>query len=635
MNDRAAITDTSATPRAAQRIDAAVLVVAALVAAVPLVTGNLTGLGVGTTALLYDSQALPRFVLAAVLVAAAWSVWFFGGSDEGARLRLALPGALLGGLAAWAGVSAALSPHRALAVLGQSERMEGAATLLLYALLYGIGLQVPRTSKHARTIAAWFVVGVGLSALYGLLQFIGADTASYVVEGLAFDTRRAFATMGNPNFLAGALVLALPVATTLALAAQKRVAGAGYTAIAAAIAAALVATATRGAWLAALVEAAVLGNAMMRLRGREAIRHPKIVVTAIAVALTVVVAVSLLSPGEVNVWRRLADAASLGGSVSERASAAQTAVAAVAARPILGYGPDTFLPAFRANRSDGYVERFGSTATINNAHSWPLQYAATLGVPGMLLLVGMLVAAFWGSRSSLADAGSGSDALVTAGVWTGCLGFAVHMLFNVAALGATVPFFVLLGALAAPSARTVRLTRFAARIGLGVSVVALLAAAVGGVQLLRADSTYLASRLAFRGMGAGDAAQLALTASALNPLSVKYRRGVLDARIAAFDDALADEAPVAELESSYGDAITAARYASALDARDYPTLAWTAALQASAADRLGDTELKREAAATAEMASALDRQHSDVTALADGQLTAGAIATAASVPPLP
>ena len=95
---------------------------------------------------------------------------------------------------------------------------------------------------------------------------------------------------------------------------------------------------------------------------------------------------------------RLRDLGQRGGSAHERLLTAAIAGEAALARPLFGYGPDAFLPAFRAHRSDAYAETFGPVHTLNNAHSWPLQYAATLGLPGAALLVAAIVAALWRSR---------------------------------------------------------------------------------------------------------------------------------------------------------------------------------------------------------------------------------------------
>lgn len=100
-------------------------ITAAMLALVAVATSNLTGLGIGAMALTYDTIALPRLVIAVVLTLAAWALWFVHAAREAEPLRVDIVWALLGGLAAWAVLSTVLSPHRALAVLGQSERRPG------------------------------------------------------------------------------------------------------------------------------------------------------------------------------------------------------------------------------------------------------------------------------------------------------------------------------------------------------------------------------------------------------------------------------------------------------------------------------------------------------------------------------
>ena len=90
----------------------------------------------------------------------------------------------------------------------------------------------------------------------------------------------------------------------------------------------------------------------------------------------------------------------------------------------------------------------------------------------------------------------------------------------------------------------------------GVLVVA---AVVASASLLRADADFLASRLAYNGYTSGDAVSLAQDALARDPLSIKYARGIAQARAAVVFREIAD--PTASKDSVralYGDAKAAA-----------------------------------------------------------------------------
>jgi hypothetical protein len=95
------------------------------------------------------------------------------------------------------------SPHWAIGLWGQSERREGVMTLAAYAVVFGLGLQIVRTRRDIHVLAAAAAIGGLIAGLYGVLQYLGFDPTSYAVENYGFEYRTAFATLGNPNFLAG------------------------------------------------------------------------------------------------------------------------------------------------------------------------------------------------------------------------------------------------------------------------------------------------------------------------------------------------------------------------------------------------------------------------------------------------
>lgn len=618
---------------------AALFVISAAVVALPLASGNLSTYGVSGPPVLYDSVALPRLVIALVAVLLAGALHALG--DRGATLMRHPSVLVLGGVAVLATLSAALSDDPLFGVLGQSERLEGLVTWWLYVACALVALQVVRVRRDLRGLAAALVSGAAIVSAYGVLQFLGFDWADRSIEMPGFEVRRAFATFGNPNFLAALLVLALPVATGLALGARRSVAWAAWWTASGLIAAALLATFTRGAWLAGVIGMAAfvwaLGSNAIRVAGRS-----RLAIGLVGAALAVVIAISLASSGEVNIIERL----TVGASTGERVLTLQAGFAAAAERPMLGWGPDRFLAAFRQVRPDRYAEQFGTIATINNAHSWPVQAAATLGIPAALLFLGALV---WPIAATVRllprrRAAETVDTLY-AGVWAGCLGFVVCMMFNVAALAATVPFFLMLGALMVPIATGARHASnddaarrpalWARSTGIGLAV-ATVAALVWGVTLLAADHSYVASRLAYAGAVEADAVPGAARAVRLNPVSVKYARGLAEAHAKHYYD-LVDKTgrPGPEARAAWQEADRAFLAVESRHGGDYATLAWHAALVASEGAARGDARLLARSRAIARKAAALDRHPTQVMGLAGTSDDPDAVTSARSVPRLP
>lgn len=615
-------------------------------AATVLATGNLSGIGIGDGPLLYDTDALPRLVAAAVLVCAVWVTFFvLQRSDSDYSLRVDVAWGLLAALAAWSAVSAAVSPHRLHAILGQSERLEGVVTLAVLALAYGGALQVVRSISDVRRVVAPLVVAATLLAAYGLAQFAGFEPTNRSIAELGFEARSAFATFGNPNFLAALLVLAMPAALGLAAESPNTAGRVAWSIAAAVLGGALVVTFTRSAWVAAIVEAVVL-VALVSRTSRPSARALRAGLGASTAVIAVLVAIAWTSGSGASVSARFADLAATSGSASERIELARTALSATADKPLLGEGPDAFLAAFRKHRTEAYVMRSGPDQTLNNAHSWPMQFAATTGLPGALLLVAAVVLGLARGRGALSrnslDVRGG---MLMAAVWAGCLGFATCMLANVGVVGATVPFVVMLAVTAAPHSGGVQLPKALRAGALAASVVVAAAAVAGGATLLVADASYLEARTAYHDGDYDASLALAEKASALNPTSVKYARGAAQAASAitrglmvegAGEEAGSDTtAQAGAVRASFETADVL--YERLLDSHpaDYAGLAWAAALRAEVAAYLADDEIAASARDAAKSAARFDRQHSAVAALAAGGLDPADWARAAAVPALP
>jgi O-antigen ligase len=627
-------------------------VLAALVFVTPLVTANLTALGPALP-WLYDAVELPRFILSMLGALVACLLWTLRQVRDPLPLRWNWPLVGLASLAGLAAASAVFALDPRLGVLGQSERLEGIVTFAVYALLFGVTLQVVRDSRDVRTLAGALAATAAVSAAYGVVQWLGVDPTDHLVANPGFELRRAFATFGNPNFLAGLLVLALPPSAALASRRQSNASAVGLWAVTALIALALLLTFTRGALLGLLVEAVVFVWLLVsaRIELRTSARWGT---AAVASVLIGAAAVSVGRGGEVDLLARLLSR----GGLTDRLLGWQAALEAALARPLLGYGPDGFLGAFRLYRPDAYAEIGGLAGTLNNAHSWPLQLAATVGIPAAIAFSLAVGYALWlGARAALArrgngvgeppsdDEGGAASAASTlpdpvfVGVWLGCLGYVVHMLGNVAVHGVTTPFWVMLAAVTVPACRvwapsSKRSTGW--RVLAAALVVLVAVAGMASLGLLAADSAYLSSRVAYREQTA-DPIEPAQRAVTLNPLSVKYDRGlaevVADEYYRPQGDALdaateqAEASAFARADERFRDML--GRYPN-----DYAGHAWHAALLASAGKEAGSAsgELAIEAATRAE---ALDRHAVQVMPIAEGDLARPAILKALSVPGLP
>lgn len=351
--------------------------------------------------------------------------------------RVARPSALTFAVAGWVLVNAlatlfSLSPS--VSFLGELSQREGLLTALALAGLHVASSHAHRRESHVRDTLT-VVLGAGVvAAAYAQLQLAGLDPIhwqgvhTYATQGgIAL---RPAGSLGNPILLGAVLAAVLPIA--LVRLASGRGDAAWLIPAATLIAASLVMTLSRGAWLAAalaatasLVGAGLAGATLRRAAWTAALSLSPALLFGVARASGPIVA-------------RLAERVD-GHSLATRRLIARAAVQLWSERPWLGVGPDAFGLAFPRVQETTFWrnEWIGSPV---HAHSVPMQLLATLGIAGVFagLAWGGAAVAGWlrawrdfpASRLTLAAIGSSLAALCVAGA-TNVVGLAGATLFVV------------------------------------------------------------------------------------------------------------------------------------------------------------------------------------------------------------
>ncbi len=286
------------------------------------------------------------------------------------------------------------------------------------ALLFLVLLSVMRDRADAQRLGVALVLGAVVSAVVALALI---PTGAVVTDAGPPRLRGLF---GSPNNLALILERALPVTVGLALAAasRPRQRTAAWTA-AALLLAVLVLTFSRGAWIGALAGLAfalypvwrrqVRGEHEPELRHSGESRNPvralhRLRAAAPILAATLVAAAllaAIVTTGGDNLARLLRP--------SDAATAARpllwdSAWRMIADNPVLGIGPDNFLYHYPDYiRPEAWAE-----PNISHAHNIALDTWLTLGIPGLVILVGVLTAYARTWRAALRRSTGGSRALV-------------------------------------------------------------------------------------------------------------------------------------------------------------------------------------------------------------------------------
>ena len=376
-----------------------------------VVAGAFCGVALAAAALAYDPSLfapyfVPRRVLFYVLVAALPLLLAWDLRRSGGRPGVDLLDAIALAFAVWQLVAAAVSPAGALAWVGYYNRGTGALFWCALALLFLAARRLLRTRASQLVVAACLTGALVVSAVVAVLQAASVSTwwgSAGVVGG------RVTGTLGNPVHLA-AFGLA---GVWLAVAAAETVRGdrvwrAVLLAAGVAGAVCVVLSVSRAAYLGLLAAAVYLLVVWVRARRRA-------LVVALCVVLAALAAGALVyasgSGGGGTVWSRLTAVAGqgdLGAGDVKRTGLWQAGLSAVAARPLAGYGPGAFVVADRlyGDAADKIVHPW---AFASDAHSLPVELAATGGLVALLLAAAGVAAGVWSSRMSEAAARERGD----------------------------------------------------------------------------------------------------------------------------------------------------------------------------------------------------------------------------------
>jgi O-antigen ligase len=494
----------------------------ALVFVVPLAISNLSFLpGLqGKPPFTYDQFDIVKVFFQRFFALIALAAWSWHMLTKGGKLRQTPVQWLVLAFLGWVLITSFTSVSPLTAIFGKYRRFEGFISFVNYAVVFFLVLQLADNMQRIRTLAKSLFWSGSLVSLYGVMQYLGIDPITW--GQLPFEARRAFSTYGNPDLLGGFLIFALGISLVLALSEDHLGWRAVYWGGFLITAWCWIVAFTRGAWIGGLVVLIVLAFAFIRQKVKlTSVDYGAMGITAAIAAA--IVAISLRSTNEVmNAAKRVASIVAFNeGSSLTRFQIWQAAINAIKARPIFGFGADTFRLVFPAYKPEAYVAAAGYLSVADNVHDYPLQLAAGIGIPGLLLLYGLFGWVAWRTAPVAFAKRPTMDGLVLAGFWAVSAGYITHLMFGLSVTGSTFLLWVSMAALLSPSASAKELKapswgRIAALVIVGVAVVGIF---FDGVYIT-ADHYYLNARLGTPGSDQRVAA--ALEAKRLNPTNDMY-----------------------------------------------------------------------------------------------------------------
>ncbi len=161
---------------------------------------------------------------------------------------------------------------------------------VIFLTFLGVIMAAEKGVSYEKMLHGVLAAGV-IAAAYGISQTVGADATHWDTH---FE-RRAFGTLGNPDYLAGYLVALLPLSLVLTMRSSGQRAWVGFRAITFLLFAGLLMTRVRGALLALIIALLVLSLGLFMPWGRELVKKNK---------KTLWIVLAVLVAGAVAFWLR-------------------------------------------------------------------------------------------------------------------------------------------------------------------------------------------------------------------------------------------------------------------------------------------------------------------------------------------
>jgi tetratricopeptide (TPR) repeat protein len=373
------------------------------------------------------------------------------------------------------------------------------------------------------TLAAGLAQNIDLAAARGLVD-VSLDPVQWGT--LPFEPNRAFSTFGNPDLLGGYLIFPWAVSLGLALSERHDLWRGIYWVCALLNVFVGITSYVRGAWIGASVSLGLMVFAYLRSRAGTGLRLTATDRTFIGgtglVAASVVIASSLRPDAVRNVLTRVLSIFQFDqGSAQTRFQIWEAARAAIAQRPIFGWGADTFRLLFPMFKPAEYVKSAGYLSVADNVHNYPLQLASGIGIPGALMFYGLIALALvLAARTAFAKGSAGRNLLMS-GLWAAVFGYVVHLMFGLSVTGSTIMMWLVMGMLLVPSSRVVEVKPVSwGVVGAALAIAILALGSVLNVRYIVADTHYLKGRVLTQGLDRVDEIEKAMN---LNPFNEMYQ----------------------------------------------------------------------------------------------------------------
>lgn len=338
-------------------------------------------------------------------------------------------------------ISMFFSMDPAVSFFGSVYRYDGFIAFSLYVFSYIIARN---TNNVVKVMFPLISLTSTLIAVYGILQFYNIDPIPESLYALTW-TQKAFATMGNPNFLGSYLVLSIPIPIYLYFYEEKKWGLFAYNLIFLG----LLCTQTRGAWIGAFISLIAFLIIHKVSRGFTRGEIKKVIIVFSASILVIIF--FMITSENLFMMRFLSVFVDLSKIVNQTEDAAKVGsmriyvwgkvIELIKMRPLFGYGLDTMYIAMNTFLRGEIISDLGKFVNWDKAHNEYLNIAISTG---LLSLVAYLSFIFLSLKKGLSRVRL-HPAYVP--LLAAVLGYLVQATFNIQVVMVYYVFFAYLGIL--------------------------------------------------------------------------------------------------------------------------------------------------------------------------------------------
>ncbi len=332
--------------------------------------------------------------------------------------------------------------NKVFAIIGVPGRWEGLVTITLYMFLFITArlYLVPDEGLFKIILVTAIIVSI-----YGILQTMNFDPFPRDVLRENW-SKRAFSTMGNPNFLGSYIVLIIPTSIYFYII-NKNITGLTAYAI---LFYCLLSTGTRGAWLgtiASIMAFAAIHYMYFRYSKGEFTRYIiLIVITMLLLALYNFYTEGAFIDRFLSI-KRDADEFLTNGDRADYSGANRGFIwkrvaELIKKRPLTGYGIENLGEAFKKYYTQDMIELWNEVRYLDKAHNEYLHIAVTSGIPSLLVYLTFISQIILKGLFRLKNC---KTALL---ILSSVIGYMTAAFFNISVVSVAYVYWIFLGLLA-------------------------------------------------------------------------------------------------------------------------------------------------------------------------------------------